>query len=166
MAILQIIFVVGGLWMVLYPETFVYHLLPSKAFVWVIGMVTSVYFGFVFFLSLSIYTRKIALIITNEGIIDYSSFIRNGLIPWEHIKEISQTYEGSVFMIKIGLFDPDFIIEKEHNFIKRFLLKKQNRKFGSPVIIPMVALNSYVDTLERQLKERWELYRQTQQHNG
>lgn len=57
-------------------------------------------------------------------------------------------------------------------FRKSYLLSKVlfggicfyiNRKFGSPVIIPMVALSAYVDTLEKQLVERWNQYKETNQ---
>ena len=118
------------------------------------------FFGFGFLISiLSIYFKKVALIIKKEGVIDSSNYLGLGFIPWHQIRAIYQINQGAVYMIKIELVDANYFIEKEPNFFKKILLKKQSRKLGSPVIIPMVVLSAYVDTLEKQLIGSWDYYK-------
>lgn len=162
----QLLFICIGLWFTLDPGKFTYNLLPFEFIVRLIGIFAFSYFGLVFFFCLkTICTKKIALKITEEGVFDNSNYLGMGFIAWDQVRGISQIQKGSVYMIKIELYDEISFIEKESNYFKKFLLNRQNRKFGSPVIIPMIALSAYVDTLEDQLKKIWNQYKQMNQKN-
>ena len=161
LACINVIFIISGLWMVLNPGKFTFHLLPFDIFIRIVGLISLLFFGFGFLISIrSLYFRKVALIIKNVGIMDNSNYLGLGFLAWHQIRGIYQINEGAVYMIKIELLDANYFIEKEASFIKKILLKKQHRKFGSPVIIPMIALSAYVDTLEKQLIDRWDNYKQ------
>lgn len=162
LAIGQLIFVALGAFLFFKPDISTSNLFHNEFFIRIVGAITLLYFGFIFLLSLKLFFRKVALVIADKGIFDNSNSLSAGFIPWNQVVDICQIQEGAVFMIKISLVDSNFIINKEGNFMKKYLLKKQDNKFGSPVIIPMVALNSYVDTLEKQLKEKWEYFEQGQ----
>jgi len=157
LALGQVAFIVLGALLCFKPETWTFR---NEFFIRIVGAVTLLYFGFIFLLSFKIFFRKIALVITDNGIFDNSNSLSMGFIPWSQVMDICQIQEGSVFMIKISLVDSNFILNKERNFIKKYFLKKQDNKFGSPVIIPMIAINSYVDILERQLKEKFHYSKQ------
>lgn len=156
LAIGQFIFTTLGGYLFLYPELMTSVLIRNEILIRFIGAISLLYFGLIFLLSLKIYLRRVALVITKLELIDMSNSLSVGSIPWSYVDDICQIHEGQVTMIKISLIDTDFIIDREKNFIKKLLLKRQNKRLGSPIIIPMIALNSYVDTLERQLKEQWE----------
>lgn len=155
----QIIFVLLGALLFLKPEIVI--VIRDEIFIRMAGAISLSYFGIMFLFSLKVYFRKVALMIAERGVFDNSNYLSTGFIPWSNIIDINQIQDGSVFMIKISLTDSNLVIDKERNFIKKYLLKKQDKRFGSPVIIPMIGLNSYVDTLERQLKERWEYFKKS-----
>lgn len=161
LAIGQLIFTTLGGYMFLYPALMTSNVIRYEFVIRAIGAISLLYFGLIFLLSIKIYYRSVALVITKLEIIDSSTVLSMGSIPWINVADICQIHEGGIAMIKISLINPDLIIDKEKNFIKKLLLKRQNKRLGSPIIIPMIALNSYVDTLERQLKEGWEKSKRT-----
>lgn len=157
----QLIFVTIGGCLFLHPELMTSGLHRNETIIRGIGAISLLYFGFIFLFSLKMYIKRVALIITQTDLIDNSNSLSVGSIPWSNVADICQIQVEAVAMIKISLINADLIIDREDNYIKKLLLKRQNKRLGSPIIIPMVALNSYVDTLERQLKEQWEMYKQT-----
>lgn len=159
LAIGQMIFIAMGAWMYFKSALLTSYLVRNETFIQIVGIISIFYFGLMFLFSLKVYFRKVALVISDKGIYDSSNSLSVGFIPWNEVLDIRQIQEGAVFMIMISLIDSNFIINNEKNFVKRFLLKKQDKRLGSPIIIPMVALNSYVDTLERQLKEKWTIFK-------
>lgn len=161
LAVGQLIFITLGGYLFLYPELMTSVLIRNEIVIRAIGAISLLYFGLIFLLSLKIYFRRVALVITKLELIDSSNSLSIGSIPWSNVDDICQIQEGEVTMIKISLINSDIIIDREKNLIKKLLLKRQNKRLGSPIIIPMIALNSYVDTLERQLKERWEMSKRT-----
>lgn len=163
LAVIQLIFITLGGYLFLYPELMTSIYFSNEIVIRVIGAISFLFFGLIFLLSFKMFFRSVALVITKLELIDSSNSVSIGSIPWSNVNDICQIYEGGVAMIKISLVNPDLVIDKEKNFIKKLLLKRQNKRLGSPVIIPMIALNSYVDTLERQLKERWQEFNRTTQ---
>jgi hypothetical protein len=56
------------------------------------GLAGIIFFGFVgFYLLKKLFNKKPGLIISNSGIVDNSSGISVGFIPWSDIKEIKET---------------------------------------------------------------------------
>ncbi|TJY59684.1 hypothetical protein FAZ19_23650 [Sphingobacterium alkalisoli] len=159
LAIGQLIFIAIGGYLFFYPELLSSVLVRNETIIRTIGAFSLIYFSFIFLLSIKIYFRKVALIVSRKGLIDSSNSLSVGFIPWSSVVDICQIHEGSVAMVKIDITNSELIIDREKNFIKRLLLRRQNKKLGSPIVIPMIALNTYVDTLERQLTEKWEQYK-------
>lgn len=125
----------------------------------ILSVMCSVFFMFLFF---KIAFRKVAIVLDSEGIIDTSNALSAaGRIKWEQVIAISNMGNAVHVFIK----EPESFIEEKETFLNRWSLKRNYSSYGTPVVIPLFALNSYVDTLERQLRERWELYKQTNPDN-
>lgn len=111
LSILAIIFTVLGLLFI--GLAFADDFREDMVMLLVIGLVCAVFFGLgsVYFIYVLI-KHKPALIVTNEGIIDQSSFIEAGLVRWEEIADIQfYEYGGQVFL---GIFthNPNLIIDR------------------------------------------------------
>ncbi|MCY1551600.1 hypothetical protein D9M68_879420 [compost metagenome] len=112
-------------------------------------------------LFLKVATRKIALIVDKEGIVDYSSFVGAGRIAWSQISKIKTHESNSASYVLVFVNESDSIIKNGRNWFERWHLRAQNRSFHTPVAIPLIALNIYIDDLEFLLLERLELYKKS-----
>ncbi|GEM64155.1 hypothetical protein SF1_21370 [Sphingobacterium faecium NBRC 15299] len=105
------------------------------------------------------YSRKTALILDSEGIIDTSSPIRNTRrIRWQNIVDIQKLeLSGSTFIL-VFVDNPQQYINEE-NKLSKWINKNNYKFYRTPISISLVSLNTYVDTLEKQLKENWKKYK-------
>lgn len=131
-------------------------IIKNPFFIQCIGLITfllSIVFQILF---LKIYHRKIALIIDSEGIIDSSSPIRNKRrIRWQNIVDIQQLQVSGSTFILIFVDNPQHYIEEESSKLSKWILKNNYKFYRTPISISLVLLNTYVDTLEKQLKDKW-----------
>lgn len=103
--------------------------------------------------------RKVALIIDKEGIVDRSSFVGVGRILWSQISGIKTHESNSASYVLVFVNETADIIKNSRNWFERWHLRVQNRGFRTPVAIPMIALNIYIDDLESLLLNRLEDYK-------
>lgn len=123
------------------------------------GFIAIAYFGTLFILYLKVAARKVALIIDKEGIVDRSSFVGVGRILWSQISGIKTHESNSASYVLVFVNEPAEIIKNSRNWFERWHLRVQNRSFRTPVAIPMIALNIYIDDLESLLLNRLEDYK-------
>ena len=103
--------------------------------------------------------RKTALIINEDGIVDSSSAGGEvGFVSWSEISGIEQYELNGATVIKVFLVNPETFLERINSRVIKYSLRKNYRTYRTPFVIPMVALNSYVDTLEEVLKRYFEEY--------
>src|SRR5690606_34096341 len=115
----------------------------------VIGAITVIFFGLCMLYYIKVLMKpEPAVIVTKEGIIDQSSYIRAGLVRWEEI-------EGSQDYLGIFTFDPDLIIDRSSGF-KKMLNRMNTGLLPSQVNIPVKLLNCSMDDLMNAISERWE----------
>lgn len=131
----------------------------SAWILWVAGFIAIGYFGTLLILYLKVAARKVALIIDKEGIVDRSSFIGVGRILWSQISEIKTHESNSASYVLIFVNEPSDIIKNAGNWFERWHLNAQKRSFRTPIAIPLIALNIYIDELESLLSERLAFYR-------
>lgn len=129
---------------------------------WVVriaGLASIVYFGIALVLYSRILFRKTALIINEDGIVDSSSAGGEaGFVSWSEISGIEQYESNGATVIKVFLVKPESFLERVNSRVIKYSLRKNYRTYRTPFVIPMVALNSYVDTLEKVLKSYFEEY--------
>lgn len=133
-------------------------IIKSSLLIQIIGIITflvSICFMFIF---LKLSFKEVALIIDEKGIVDNSSFGGEaGRIKWEQVVDIRNADTSVLVFIE----DPEGFIATKSGLWNKLSLKMNYRSYGTPIVIPMFALNAYINTLERQLKEQWEYYKQS-----
>lgn len=99
---------------------------------------------FASFLSLWIFKlldKKPGVLVDENGIVDNSTYISVGKIPWSDIESVKPSnYSSNV--ITVILKEPAKYIDKQKNPIKKKLLKANYKKNGSPVNIQTLSLNT------------------------
>lgn len=152
----SLIFIVLGLWFVLAPDMKKY-LTPAIA--WVIGCSSLLIFG----LSLAygiikFFDKKPGLVIDERGILDNSSGMAAGLIPWGMITFIKPMEIAQTKYLKVGVTDPEEVIARQRGFKK--MLMKYNYKFShTPVTVSANSLKIPFGELEKLLKSKWAQYK-------
>lgn len=147
-------FIFLGLFMLIYADVLVqYWVISNPWIIRFVGLLCFLCFGMMFLLSFRVlFFRKIALIINDQGFNDNTSAGGEaGEVKWNEVTDIVNAGNA----ILIFLRDPDSFIHKKKGFINKRSLKMNLNNYGTPIVIQLFALNSYIDTLERQLKERW-----------
>lgn len=120
-----------------------------------IGIIVIVFFGFsTLFLLREVFIRKPALIVSDEGIIDRSSYIGAGLVEWEDVQAIDFIKYGGQPFLAIYTFDKQLIIDRT-NGLKRILNKTNRGLLDSQVNIPIKNLACNLDDLVQAINENW-----------
>jgi hypothetical protein len=145
-------FIFLAFFLILVPKVLLYRL---------VGLTGLVVFGTMLVGTLfRVYFKKVALVITKEGLIDSSNVTSAaGLVKWDEICEIQQVEHNNSTLIKLILWQPTAFIDRQQSKILRFFLRSNYKIYGAPVVIPMIALNIYVDRLEQILKKGLEEHR-------
>ncbi|MEN2767496.1 STM3941 family protein [Ornithinibacillus xuwenensis] len=122
----------------------------------IIGMITFVFFGLcMMYLIKVLFNRKPALIITDEGILDDSTYIGAGLIKWEEIANIDFVHFSRQTYLGIYTHDPELIINRSTKY-KRMLNRLNKGLLDSQVNIPIKILDCSIEDLVARINERWQ----------
>lgn len=126
----SLIFVVGGIAMVLHPEGFIRY---SETFVYCIGIIAILFFGACAVIaSWQLLKDRLALIINDIGIIIYPDKFGEKIINWDEIKGFSEYSVNRQNFVVIEVKDNDYQISKETNSFKKQLIKVNINMYGSP----------------------------------
>ena len=131
-AILIFLFILmGGIWFVKDPDIFIRNRWMTAIHVQILGVLNIVLCGLVLCSLIAISTRKVALIITSEYLIDNSRFESLGKIYWNEITGIEKTKKYS---LKISIKDSQSK-NKKNNLLKRIVFNIQNSTNRGSIII-------------------------------
>ncbi|MCT1901665.1 STM3941 family protein [Oceanobacillus sojae] len=149
LTIFSLVFVVLGIFILLVP--FKERMLPI-----VIGILAILVFGLCFLYYVkALFKNEPAVIITKEGIIDNSSYIRAGLVKWGDIEAIDAlNFSGQVFL-GIFTYDPELIINRSSG-TKKVFNRLNKGLLPSQVNIPFKNLDCSAEELMNAIGERWE----------
>ena len=92
------------------------------------------------------------LIVDAEGIVDNSSGIAAGRIPWSDIKRIETSTGEKHRFLTIEVHDPQKYIRRTR-WVKRAAVRQNTRVFGSPIHISAETLKIDFDDLRKAVKE-------------
>lgn len=122
-----------------------------------IGIIVIAFFGLgAVYYVIELLNWRPALIVSDEGIVDRSSFVGAGLIKWEEIESMEFiSMSGQVFL-SIFTYDPNLIIDRTSG-IKRVLNKLNKGLLPSQANIPVKNLAHSIDDLMEEISSRWEL---------
>lgn len=132
----SIAFVALGDWLAsLAPEKIVTELHKSPLFVHGIGLISIFFFGLAgIFCLRKLFDNRPGLIFNSSGIVDNSSAVAAGLIPWMDISGAETREIRNQKLLVIKLKDPQKYIERGSN-LKQTLNKANYKLCGSPVAI-------------------------------
>lgn len=102
----------------------------------------------------SVMKRKPALIITNEGIIDQSTYLAAGLIKWDEIADIDLVQFSNQTYLGIYTLDPDLIINRSSS-LKSMMNRMNKGLLATQVNIPIKILDCSVEELIDTISNRW-----------
>lgn len=102
---------------------------------------------------------KPAVKITEEGIVDHSSFIGAGLVRWEDIGEIDFVKVSGQVYLGIYTLDPDLITDRTAGF-KKMLNNLNKGLIETQVNIPVKVLACPLDELVDEINSRWSVARE------
>ncbi|MBS4220737.1 hypothetical protein KHA96_20775 [Bacillus sp. FJAT-49711] len=131
-------------------------LVESSIGLMIIGILTIIVFGLcIIYYIIVLIKREPAIIISNDGIIDKSSYIGAGLVRWTEIEAFEFiNFSGQVYL---GIFtiDRDLIINRMSG-MKKVFTRINKGLLETQVNIPVKNLNCSMDELVDVINERWE----------
>lgn len=132
----------GSLFFVLFGLNILYNHKEYDYFLILVGFISVVFFGFSLVFSLDrIFTKVPGLIINEKGIVDNSSGVKAGFIPWQDIIKIDITTVGNNSFVNLIVRDPKKYINKNKNFLKKFFVTINYKTFKTAIGIPATALD-------------------------
>ncbi|MFT3705155.1 MAG: STM3941 family protein [Agriterribacter sp.] len=132
----------------------------NPMFIKVMGLLGTVFFGASFiFLWRKINDEKPGLVINQDGIIDNSSGVSAGDIPWSDIVTIKTQKVFNQHFIMLMLRNPNVYIEKQTNTIKKKAMELNFKNYGSPISISANTLECKFEELKHLLDERFNIYK-------
>ncbi len=128
-----------------------------------IAVAGAIFFGLCGFYScMKIFDGKPGLIIDKEGIVDNSSGVAAGRIPWDEINGFAVGGNGRQRFVVIYVIDPQRYVDRGGS-LKRMLNAANLRFMGSPINISSNTLNVSFDELLQLLTTAIEIYK-TEHH--
>lgn len=136
----------------------IYFSMTTSAPFWffIVGLIGVFFFGFAALYYLKeLIIRKPALIVSEKGIIDRSSYLAAGLVEWKDIRnfEVVQ-FEGQLFLA-IYTYETKLIINRS-NGVKKLLNKMNRGLIASQVNIPVKNLAYSTEALSDEINKRWQ----------
>jgi len=129
-------FVALGVWLSVDAESIVPESpIKDPLFVRGAGLAGIIFFGFCGVYGIKkLFDKRPGLVLNSSGIIDNSSAIAAGFIPWSEIlgAEIFQIYRQKMLIIKVR--DPEMYIARG-SALKRMLNRANHKTCGSPIAI-------------------------------
>jgi hypothetical protein len=113
---------------------------------------------YIFCIVLADYIRSLlsptaGLAVTAAGVIDSTSVISCGLIPWDRIMSIHTHRVLNTDFLAIRVSDPAELVSRQSSW-KRHTLRRYVRKFGTPVVISQKRIQGDIRELASLLEER------------
>lgn len=156
-----IVFLIIGLCFIIWPENFLSHFGRPCTIegirVW--GIFGSLFFGLGTLYALwKLFDQKPGLIIDREGLLDNSSGIAAGRIPWADVTGVSEWEYHGPKMVVLLLKDPQRYISPQSKALKRKAMLENLDRCGSPVVISAVGLKISYKELYALLREQYAAY--------
>jgi hypothetical protein len=158
---ISLLFVVLGLWLAIARPDSGNPVLSNPVLLVVIGLASILFFGMgIIVLIRKLNDKKPGLIISNEGIIDNSSGVAAGLIPWSEIEDIKTARVMSQQFLMLIVTNPQQYIQRQTSTIKRKGMELNYKNYGSPISISASALKIGFGELQALLIDKWEANKQ------
>ena len=149
MVSLALIFVIGGMWLLMIDSA---EIEANRRFnnPWLIhgvGAICIILFGYFGFLNIKkLFDTKHGLIFNNTGIVDNTSAVSVGFIPWTDISGADTLEFKKQKMLVVHVKNPARYAS-QRNIIQRLIIKANHKFYGSPIIIASTTLKTDISAL-------------------
>ncbi len=98
-----------------------------------------------------LFTKNLGLILSKDGFVHNTKGYSLGFIPWSHVTEVTEngaieySPEGEKVIV-IKLHNPEIYFGQRNIFMKHFL-ENTMKKYGTPLSVSAISLNSQHDKL-------------------
>lgn len=99
------------------------------------------------------------LVVSDAGILDDSSAVSGGFIPWSDIIEINARSIFGQHYLGIQVHNPDEYINRKKTWLQRFLMRRNHRQFKAVISISASSLRISHEELEDLIKRRFDAYK-------
>jgi hypothetical protein len=155
MLIGSVAFVLIGLWLLIYQLSISNPASNNPIIKYGVAIASILFFGFTMIYSLSkLADKKPGIVFDKEGILDNSTAIAVGLIPWRDIEGVSTVKVMKQEFVIIIVNNTEHYIGKKKNFLRRKSLEYNYKNYGSPVAISANGLKCEVNELVEIIQER------------
>lgn len=146
-------FIAIGLWFVISPPRFENTLFDNPLLIFATGVASTILFSiFGFIAAKKLLDNKPGLVIDKNGILDQSSGVSAGHIPWSDIQEIKITQVYNQKFIMIIVHNPNDYITRQPSVFKRKAMEINFKTYGSPISITANTLQCDFDELQALLQ--------------
>lgn len=156
----SLMFVGLGIWFLINPLKSGHWLFGNTNLIFIAGLASVMFFGLV---AVTIFRKfsdkKPGLTINRQGVIDNSSGVSAGLIPWTDIQEIKIFQVMNQKFMMFIVTNPEDYLEKVKNPLKRNAMKMNYKTYGSPISIASNALQTNFDDLHKLLINKMNEYK-------
>jgi hypothetical protein len=119
-------------------------------------------FGFISF-TIKMFTKKPAIVITNDGIQDNSSVLAVGFLPWSAIASIAATeIQVSAFskqtFISISVKNPDEFLQKQRNPFARKIMQLNSNHYQSLISISCNGVQNSFEEVYQSITSYFDAY--------
>jgi hypothetical protein len=132
----------------------------SSIFIPLVCIIAIVFFGAIAFSSLQklLVSSSIGLKIDSRGVEDHSSGVSIGFLPWDQIIDYQIIQVQTSRFILIEIQNPESLIEP-FSGLKKFFLKANYKRYGTPVSISAAGLDCDFIYLHRIMEEAFQRYK-------
>ena len=155
----SLVFVAAGIWFLVNPPNINNPVFGNPRFILIISIAAILFFGLMgFFIARKLPENKPGLIIDQEGLIDNSSALSPGQIPWSDIVNISVIEISRQKLILLDVKNPQDYIDRQSNGFKKKLMQINHNSYGTPISISanslQIEFNELFGILENYVKDR------------
>ena len=143
-----LIFVSIGIWFVIAPPVIKNPFWGNPTKIAIVGYAAILFFGLcAFFILRKLSDNKPGLIIDDKGLIDNSSGLSAGYVPWSDIEEISVIEIQGQQLIMLHVINPQKYIDSQKNALKRKGMELNHKMYRTPIFITTNGLKISFDKL-------------------
>jgi hypothetical protein len=152
----SLVFVAAGSWFLNSPPKINNPLFGNPTFILMVSIAAILFFGLIsFFIARKLPDNRPGLIIDNAGLIDNSSGLSAGQVPWTDIEKISVIEINRQKLILLDVKNPQDYIDRQSNGFKKKLMQINYNSYGTPLSISVNSLQIEFNELVRLLNVQY-----------
>lgn len=150
-----LVFVTAGSWFLISPPKINNALFGNPTFILMVSIAAILFFGLIaFFIARKLPDNRPGLILDQLGLIDNSSGLSAGQVPWTDIEKISVIEINRQKLILLDVKNPQEYIDRQPNGFKKKLMQINHNSYGTPLSISDNSLQIEFDELVTLLTNR------------